>query len=1010
MKQFLFIVLTFYTTAISLKAQQGKVYTDPQLQFKDAQYFYQKGMYSLAYPLFKELQLNLKETQQINFPITSQDIQYYTLACALQLGESLAEGKARDFINVEKNQQRVQMLHFHLGQYYFRKQDFARAVEHYEQTGDANLNEDDLVIKQFNQAYSYFYLQRFAQAKPLFNVVRNIKVAPNYLDANYYYGFLSFREGQFSEALNSLKLVENEEAYAKIVPYYIAQIYYMQGRKEEALKYAETKIKSGNAQYYDVEMKGMVGHAYFETKEYDKALPYLEDFIKNSEKVRREDLYELSYAYYQNNQLEKAVQGFKQLSGKEDTLSQNAMYLLGDAYIRMNQKANARSAFLFCASNSSNKVQQEISKFLYAKLSYELGYIDDALTGFKSFNEQYPKSAYIAESKDLLVAVLTNTSNYKEALKLIEEMKPPTENAQRLYPKVLYGRAVELINDENIGGAVAMLDKVLKAPYNTPVEPLASFWRGELAYRTQQPDDAIRYINRYIEGGAPVSGEANMANASYTLGYVYLYKENYELARNYFEKVAVNVKVESPEIVQDAYARLADTYYMERNFTKAKSLYDNIVKFSWVDEDYALYQNAMIAGIKNSKEKITLLSTVIRRFPDTYLLSDANMEIANTYMADEQFSQAVPYLQGVLKSNNTSYYPKAMLKLGTVYFNLNNNQGAISQFNELVTKYPNSAEAEDALDNIKAIYLEEGKTQEYADYMKKAGKPLSVSTEDSLTYSAAEAQLANGNTAAAITALSNYIKKFPSGAYSLEAYYTLGDIYLGQKKYNEALANLEIVAQNAPNPFAERALLEVARIYFFENKNYVSAEKYFKMLNAEATTQQNKLEAMRGLLRSQYQLKKWTEASENAKALMEAKGSSGEDKALAAMAVGKSYQVNQQFGEAINTFKQVINLNKAALAAEARYEIAQCHFTLNRLTDAETAAFEVIKKSGSNDYWVTRAYILLGDIYFAQKDYFNAKATFQSIVSNTLDMQLKKEAEEKLDKVTREEAKSSKVE
>ena len=59
--------------------------------------------------------------------------------------------------------------------------------------------------------------------------------------------------------------------------------------------------------------------------------------------------------------------------------------------------------------------------------------------------------------------------------------------------------------------------------------------------------------------------------------------------------------------------------------------------------------------------------------------------------------------------------------------------------------------------------------------------------------------------------------------------------------------------------------------------------------------------------------------------------------------------------------------------------------------------------------WVTKSYILLGDIYFKQKDYFNAKATFQSIVDNSIVPEFKKEAQEKLNRVMDEEGKSSKV-
>lgn len=127
------------------------------------------------------------------------------------------------------------------------------------------------------------------------------------------------------------------------------------------------------------------------------------------------------------------------------------------------------------------------------------------------------------------------------------------------------------------------------------------------------------------------------------------------------------------------------------------------------------------------------------------------------------------------------------------------------------------------------------------------------------------------------------------------------------------------------------------------------------------------------------------------------------------MAIAKSYQVGGDYGNAITNFKLVVQINKAALAAEARYEIASCYFQLNKLTDAEKSAFETINKSGSYDYWVTKAYILLGDVYYAQKDYFNAKATFQSIVDNTLNAELKNEAQAKLNKVTDEESKSSKV-
>jgi tetratricopeptide (TPR) repeat protein len=223
------------------------------------------------------------------------------------------------------------------------------------------------------------------------------------------------------------------------------------------------------------------------------------------------------------------------------------------------------------------------------------------------------------------------------------------------------------------------------------------------------------------------------------------------------------------------------------------------------------------------------------------------------------------------------------------------------------------------------------------------------------------------------------------------------------------LSSYAVVAERAPNTFAERAVLQAARINFFELKNYAEAERYYGQLKQITASQENRLEAMRGLLRSQYQQQKWSDAVANAKELIAQKGSSSDDKSLANMAIGKSAQIGGEYDVSINAFKQVVAVNKGVLAAEARYEIANSWFMIGRMSDAEKAAFEVINKSGSYDWWVTKAYILLGDVYFKQKDYFNAKATFQSIVDNTLNAELKSEAQTKLNKVIEEESKSSKV-
>jgi TolA-binding protein len=310
---------------------------------------------------------------------------------------------------------------------------------------------------------------------------------------------------------------------------------------------------------------------------------------------------------------------------------------------------------------------------------------------------------------------------------------------------------------------------------------------------------------------------------------------------------------------------------------------------------------------------------------------------------------------------------------------------------------------------LRTVYVEQGRPNEYAEAARQAGRTVSVNTEDSLTFAAAELQYDNGNLNAALDALNTYLQKFSNGAYAMNAHFFRAEIYNARKDYKNALSSYAVIAERAPNTFAEKSVLQAARISFFEVKDYPGAEQYYAQLKQLTATQENRLEAMRGLLRSQYQLQKWNDAVANAKDLISQKSSTADDKALANMAIGKSAQIGGQYDVAISSFKQVVAVNKAALAAEARYEIANTWFMTNRYPDAEKAAFEVISKSGSYDWWVTKAYILLGDVYLKQKDYFNAKATFQSVVDNSLNAELKTEAQNKLARVNDEEGRNSKI-
>ena len=1010
MKQKIFLSLFVSALSYISFGQPTYAITDPEKTYKEVKEFFAKEQFALAYPLLKELKAAYPDNTTSDHSYLNEDVNFYYIVCELKLMQQVGKEDAVQYIEAVSNQPRREIMSFHLAHYYFLNDDFSRAIESFDLAGYGNLDNEQIADAKFEKAYAYFNLKQFAQAKPLFNEIQQLPSNKYYIPANYYYGFISYHDKQYSEALRSFKLVETFDEYKGVVPYYIAEIYYFQGKKEEALTYGESVLGRGTTLYYEKQLKLLIGQLYFEKKSYKKALPMLEDYVNGSNKVTKEILYELSYCYYKENRSEDAINGFKQLSNERDSMGQNSMYLLGDLYLKTNQKANARNAFQYSAYNNSNAQQQQVSRFNYAKLSYELGYQDVALGEMKKYIRDYPNSEYDTEAKEILVSLLANTSNFSDAIALYESFDKPTASMQRVYPRILYGRAIEYINDQQLDRADVLLDKILANNNSGSILPYANFWKGEIAYRQQRYDEAIRFLAVYLQANTPAQGEANPAAARYNTAYSFLQKENYKQALNYFELVSTKSAATSTSMEQDAYVRSADCYYMLKDFAKANNMYENIINNALVQSDYAMFQKSMITGIKNSTEKIKILNNIARQYPKSNLLQDANMEIALTYIADEKFKDAVPYLNNIISSNEAAgLKPRAYLKLGLAYYNSNNNKDALTSYQELIQKYPRSPEADEALGIIKDIYIEEGKPNEYVELMRRNGINISVSEADSLTYTAGLLKYNNNDCAGAINGFSNYINRYPDGSYIIDANYLSAVCYQKNKDWQNALKGYEYVNSKGLNKYFEKATLEAAHINYFELKDYANAKKYFGSLRTNAVNQDNLLEALRGLVRSYYLLKDYGQANDAAKDLLTKKGISTDDRSIAFLVLAKSQQVANDCNAAIGSFKSAAAINKTVWGAEARYEIADCYLSLGNLSAAEKAAMAVIKETGSYDNWVTKSYILLGDIFMQQKDYFNAKATYESVAKNSAIPELKNEAQQKLDRAIAEEKQNSKI-
>ena len=105
-----FLSFLFIVFSIPCFSQANYSVTDPEKDFKEAEYFFLKGEYSLAYPLLKPLLDKYPENTKSSHAYLNQDIEYYFVVCELKLNQSIAEEAAKRFIDAANNEPRQQLM------------------------------------------------------------------------------------------------------------------------------------------------------------------------------------------------------------------------------------------------------------------------------------------------------------------------------------------------------------------------------------------------------------------------------------------------------------------------------------------------------------------------------------------------------------------------------------------------------------------------------------------------------------------------------------------------------------------------------------------------------------------------------------------------------------------------------------------------------------------------------------------------------------------------------------
>ncbi|MCR5589805.1 MAG: tetratricopeptide repeat protein [Bacteroidales bacterium] len=958
--------------------------------FRHAMDLYQKQKYAAAQQIFDQVAA-LGATADGQW-LTVSDACYYAGVCSEKLDNDDAYYRLEEFLRLYPQSARQEMARFYLGNFYYARGDYERALEYYKTVDAKEVEYDHRSEYNFKKGYCYFQKGDTKKASELF--AQQVGGKSKYSTSSlYYYAHIQYMDGQYDLALKNFRELQGDKKFAKIAPSYIARIYYYLGKDDELLRMAPELLKDKDA-FKRSEIEQMVGEVYFNRGEYKLALEHYAAARREQKQEQQtsctpqDNDYQVGYCHYMLGRYDSAAVYLSRKMQCSDSVAQNALYTLGDCYVRMGRKMDARSVFQMASKMDYNKQIKEDALFNYAKLSCELN--QDAMGGsiksFEDYLKKYPKGRHKTEAEEILTELYCSTNNYKEAIRLLEQVPQRNAALEQAYQRALLNRGIELCNSGKEEDGVKMYEKAVKVNAVPRITADANYLVGEWQYRNGQISAAEKSLNKLLLSSyGSTSAYANQAR--YTYAYVLMrqkrYDEALETLRELDKRIAKAEDKTSVMMRNDIHNRMGDCLYVNSRFAESIVQYDKVIDAKGKDADYATYQKALAYGAqgKNS-DKLTYLNYIFERYDNSPLKSKAMLEIANTYMMCDNNEMAMTYYNNFIKQYPQRVYVKtALLNQGLIYYNTERADKALETFDRLLTQYPGTDEARDALGTVKNIYIEQNRVDEYFSYVKRTTK-VTVSTveQDSITFLAVEGRYQEGDFENAAAGLENYLNKFPNGLFTVKAHYLLADSYFRQGQNEKALPHYVAVASTGTNQYSERSLYNAANIAYSLG-DYNQAATLYQRLMENAESDNSLLQGEIGGLRCAVALKSHSGVMEAGQRLVNERKATTELKEEAWLAMARSCFNN---GDADGAYANYGNLTRSANGeynGEARCRQAEILIQSGKLKQAEKM-IESIVSDASSDYWLAYSFILWADVYYANGNTIQAKQTLQSVMDN----------------------------
>ena len=905
----------------------------------------------------------------------------YAIICDIRLGSPNLDALMDGYESQYRSSPEYMGIRLMYAGRYFDKEDYTAALEILEGVDYSLLSKKDKEQYLFQRSFCQLTHGQFEDAETGFSTILKGRRGRYTVPSTYYMGYLAYLKKDFSKAVELFSKVRDDGHFGVYCAYYMLESELMMGNYDYVVEHGPAVSEAVDG---DLKPRAarMISQAYYRTGRPEEAGKWFESYSASGTDMTRKDNYYLGIISYSVQSYYAAIDAFSKVMAEgEDSLSQSAYMHIAGSYLRLKNKHEALKYYKKASEMNFDGSVREESYFNYAKLAFDL---NSDITAFQDYLELWPETQRSDEIYSYIATSYLLSKKYKPAIDALNNIRRLTPEMDMNLQKAAFLRGLELFERGSYAGADTDFRIALRhSSYNQSLALLTRFWLAETCYRAGNLNEAVSLYEELCQN-ARFAGFKEYPLALFGLGYCYYAEKNYTVAMEWFHKF-LEQHVSDMDLIIEARLRIGDALFMMRDYAGAASVYGEVSMMDYQPGSlvYAAYQCAVSCGLADDVDrKISMLEGIVDRRDISPLYSKAVYELGRTYVQEGMTEKAERTFKYLLNDiADPLYESRSLLELGMLCSNAGDYDEALEYLTRIVEEMPLSEDTDNALAAIESIYTVLNRPEEYFAYLDRIGMSA-VKTPDEkelMIFNAAEQVYLAGDYSAAESSLRNFVSQYPDGQKTPLAWFYIGESLNALDRKEEAASAYLEVMDKGEGSFVELSTLQYARICY-SLERYAQAASAYESLYDIARLENNRTEALLGLMSSYFRDSKYNAAIDAASRVMGLQGLKDTDRMTAQYIMAKSCLKLGRRSDALPLLEALSGNVFTSQGAEAAYLLIQDTYDAGDFEEVENMVYALSDSKTDQMYWLARSFIVLGDSFAEREDWAQARATFQSIL------------------------------